>query len=237
MRGSVPIILAIFPLIFGLPGADLIFNVVFFVVLISATLQGSSLAWMARKLKLTLPPPVTPAATLEITALGDVDADIVEYTLGKTSRAVGWRLSQLALPESTVVAMISRDGNVISPRGSTLLQAEDQLFIILKPHTRIFVDCVFSGKTDSEKNELSTQELRVKGNTKITDIASSYNIDIVGAAQDTLEQVIRLTLNTLPNIDAVVELGDVKWYVRDMVAQRIITVGVLVTGDKLKALN
>lgn len=237
LRGSVPIILAIFPLIFGLPGADLIFNVVFFVVLISATLQGSSLAWMARKLKLTLPPPVTPAATLEITALGDVDADIVEYTLGKTSRAVGWRLSQLALPESTVVAMISRDGNVISPRGSTLLQAEDQLFIILKPHTRIFVDCVFSGKTYGEKNELSTQELRVKGNTKITDIASSYNIDIVGAAQDTLEQVIRSTLNTLPNIDAVVELGDVKLYVRDMVAQRIITVGVLVTGDKLKALN
>ncbi|KXJ50201.1 MAG: hypothetical protein AXW17_10615 [Colwellia sp. Phe_37] len=141
------------------------------------------------------------------------------------------------LPESTVVAMISRDGNVISPRGSTLLQAEDQLFIILKPHTRIFVDCVFSGKTYGEKNELSTQELRVKGNTKITDIASSYNIDIVGAAQDTLEQVIRSTLNTLPNIDAVVELGDVKLYVRDMVAQRIITVGVLVTGDKLKALN
>ena len=237
LRGSVPIILAIFPLIFGLPGADLIFNVVFFVVLISATLQGSSLAWMARKLKLTLPPPVTPAATLEITALGDVDADIVEYTLVKTSRAVGWRLSQLALPESTVVAMISRDGNVISPRGSTLLQAEDQLFIILKPHTRIFVDCVFSGKTYGEKNELSTQELRVKGNTKITDIASSYNIDIVGAAQDTLEQVIRSTLNTLPNFDAVVELGDVKLYVRDMVAQRIITVGVLVTGDKLKALN
>lgn len=96
---------------------------------------------------------------------------------------------------------------------------------------------MFSGKTYGEKNELSTQELRVKGNTKITDIARSYNIDIVGAAQDTLEQVIRSTLNTLPNIDAVVELGDVKLYVRDMVAQRIITVGVLVTGDKLKALN
>jgi cell volume regulation protein A len=72
LRGSVLIILAIFPLIFGLPGADLIFNVVFFVVLISATVQGSTLPWIARKLKLTLPPPVTPAATLEITAVGDV---------------------------------------------------------------------------------------------------------------------------------------------------------------------
>ncbi len=115
LRGSVPIILAIFPLMFGLPGAELIFNVVFFVVLISATLQGSTLALMARKLKLTLPPPVTPAATLEITALGDVDADIVEYTIGKMSRAVGRRLSQLALPDSTVMAMISRNNNIIAP--------------------------------------------------------------------------------------------------------------------------
>src|SRR5690606_11780101 len=82
LRGSVPIILAIFPLVFGLPGAALIFNVVFFVVLISATVQGSTLPWIARRLGLTENPPAAPAATLEITALGDVDADIVEYTLG-----------------------------------------------------------------------------------------------------------------------------------------------------------
>tara|TARA_R110000744_G_scaffold374477_1_gene487284 strand:+ start:525 stop:2249 length:1725 start_codon:yes stop_codon:yes gene_type:complete len=234
LRGSVPIILAIFPLIFGLPGAALIFNVVFFVVLISATLQGSTLAWMARKLKLTLPPPVTPAATLEITALGDVDADIVEYTLGKTSRADGCRISQLALPESAVMAMISRDKNIIAPRGSTLLQAEDQLFIVLKPITRAFVDCVFSGKVDAEKNELPAQELKVKGNTHIIDIAHSYNIDIAGGPEETLEQVIKSHLTIAPSINAVAELNNVKLYVRDMVGERIITVGILVTVGKLK---
>ena len=53
LRGSVPIILAIFPLMYNLPGADLIFNVVFFVVLLSATVQGSTLPYMARKLRLT----------------------------------------------------------------------------------------------------------------------------------------------------------------------------------------
>ncbi|AZQ82804.1 potassium/proton antiporter [Colwellia sp. Arc7-635] len=237
LRGSVPIILAIFPLIFGMPGAALIFNVVFFVVLISATLQGSSLAWMARKLKLTLPPPVTPAATLEITALGDVDADIVEYTLGSTSRAVGCRLSQLALPESAVMAMISRNNNVIAPRGSTLLQADDQLFVVLKPHTRAFVDCVFSGKTDDESHELFTKELTVKGTTQVNDIAHSYNLDIKGAAQGSLEQVIKNKLNKAPEIDAVAEFGDVKLYVRDMVEQRIITVGILLKAKSIKALK
>ena len=234
LRGSVPIILAIFPLIFGLPGAALIFNVVFFVVLISATLQGSSLAWMARKLKLSLPPPVTPAATLEITALGDVDADIVEYTLGSSSRAVGSRISQLALPESTVMAMISRNNNIIAPRGSTLLQAEDQLFIVLKPMTRAFIDCVFSGNVDGEITELPTQELRVKGNTQIIDIAHSYNIDITGDGQETLEQVIKSHLHIAPSINAVAELGDVKLYVREMVGQRIITVGILVAIKPIK---
>tara|TARA_B110000438_G_scaffold71312_1_gene71507 strand:- start:3449 stop:5182 length:1734 start_codon:yes stop_codon:yes gene_type:complete len=235
LRGSVPIILAIFPLIFGLPGAALIFNVVFFVVLISATLQGSSLAWMARKLKLTLPPPVTPAATLEITALGDVDADIVEYTLGSSSRAVGSRISQLALPESTVMAMISRSNNIITPRGSTLLQAEDQLFIVLKPATRAFVDSVFSGKKVEAENILPAQELRVKGTTQVIDITHSYGIDITEDPQETLEQVIKTKHLGQPTDNTVLELGNVKLYVREMVNQRIITVGILVNEKQVKA--
>ncbi|WP_350546812.1 potassium/proton antiporter [Pseudoalteromonas sp. 5-MNA-CIBAN-0065] len=229
LRGSVPIILAIFPLMFGLPGAELIFNVVFFVVLISATLQGSTLALMARKLKLTLPPPVTPAATLEITALGDVDADIVEYTIGKMSRAVGRRLSQLALPDSTVMAMISRNNNIIAPRGSTLLQADDQLFMVLKPHTREFVDCVFSSTIDQDITELSAKELRVKGNTSVASIAYSYDIHIAAEPNDTLEQVLKTSLNSLPKVDDFIELDDVKLTICEMVGDRIITVGIIIT--------
>lgn len=231
LRGSVPIILAIFPLIFGLPGAALIFNVVFFVVLISATLQGSSLAWMAKKLKLTLPAPVTPTATLEITALGDVDADIVEYSLGNLSPAVGRRISHLALPEHAVMAMITRDSKVIAPRGSTLLQAGDQIFIVLKPITRAFVDFVFSGKLSSEGDELPDRELNVKGYTCITDIANSYGIEIAGEGQDTLEHVIKYTLSTKPYIGAVIQVNNVHLYVRDMVEQRIITVGIVVNNS------
>lgn len=232
LRGSVPIILAIFPLIFGLPGAALIFNVVFFVVLISATLQGSSLAWIARKLKLTLAPPVTPAATLEITALGDVDADIVEYSLGHSSPAVGRRISQLALPEHAVMAMISREKKVIAPRGSTLLQAEDQIFIVLKPGIRAFVDYVFSGALDNENEELPNNELRVKGYTCIADIALSYGINIVGEGQDTLDHVIKSSLRSDLYIGAVVRLDNICLYVRDILDQRVTTVGIVLDRKK-----
>lgn len=232
LRGSVPIILAIFPLIFELPGAALIFNVVFFVVLISATVQGSTLPWVARKLKLTVPPPATPAATLEITALGKVDADIVEYTLGATSRAVGRRLSQMALPDTTVVAMITRNDSVITPRGSTLLCADDHLFIVLKPGTRSFVDCVFSATVDDdESNELPARELTIKGNTRVADLKYSYGIELAADDDSSLEQVLKQGLHSAPELDAVVEFGDVQLYVREMVGHRIITVGVLLAND------
>ncbi|MCI2282883.1 potassium/proton antiporter [Colwellia sp. MSW7] len=226
LRGSVPIILAIFPLIFGLPGAALIFNVVFFVVLISATLQGSSLAWMARKLKLTLAPPVTPAATLEITALGEVDADIVEYSLGHTSPAVGRRISHLALPEHAVIAMISRDKKVIAPRGSTLLLAEDQIFIVLKPGIRPFVDYVFSGALGNENEELPHRELRVKGYTCISDIELSYGIKI-GEGHDTLDHVIKSSHHSELYIGAIVRLDNICLYVRNMLDERVTTVGIV----------
>jgi cell volume regulation protein A len=228
LRGSVPIILAIFPLIFGLPGADLIFNVVFFVVLISASLQGSSLAWMAKKLKLTLPPPVTPAATLEITALGDVDGEIVQYTLGETSRAVGRRLADLALPESAVMAMITRNNKVIAPRGSTRLAAQDYVFIVLKPSIRHFVDCVFSGEPlDAKEHEILAKELSVKGSTRLADLTQSYNIHIDGPQHDTLATLVASQLGAEPELNATIDVGKVKLSIRGLDERRIITVGII----------
>lgn len=233
LRGSVPIILAIFPLLFGLPGADLIFNVVFFVVLISATLQGSTLPWVAKKLKLTVPPPATPAATLEITALADVDADIVEYTLSDASRAVGKRLSQLALPDTAVVAMITRNSTVIAPRGSTLLCAHDHLFIVLKPINRAFADYVFSSTIEAASTKLPLRELKVKGYTKVGDLEYSYGIKLASAPTHTLDQVLQAAHFNAPIIDAVVEIGNVQLHVREMVDTRITTVGILFTRHDL----
>lgn len=229
LRGSVPIILAIFPLIFGMSGAELIFNVVFFVVLISATVQGSTLPWMARKLGLTEQPPATPAATLEITALGDVDADIVEYTLSQSSRGVGRHLSQMALPDETVVAMITRGSSVIAPRGSTLLHADDHLFIVLKPETRTLVDMVFSstGETAAQQ-ELATREFRLKGTTKIGDIAFSYGLQLGTNDDESLDNAIRNALSGPAEKGASVELNGISVEIREMVGSRIVTVALKV---------
>jgi len=230
LRGSVPIILAIFPLVFGLPGAALIFNVVFFVVLISATVQGSTLPWIARRLGLTENPPAAPAATLEITALGDVDADIVEYTLGNDSRAVGRRLARIALPDGVVAAMITRHNQVIPPRGSTQLLAGDHLFIVLRPETRAFVDAVFSQALAATGVALPTQELRLKGTTRVSDVRHSYGIQLGADAEASLDDIVRAGLPGEPVPHACLDVDGVRLWVRDMVGDRIATVGLAPLG-------
>ena len=225
LRGSVPIVLAIFPLIFGLPGAPLIFNVVFFVVLISATVQGSTLALVARRLGLAEAPPAAPAATLEITALGKVSADIVEYKLAADSRAVGRRLSQMALPEGAVVAMITRGGDVIPPRGSTHLRAGDHLFAVLRPDIRPFVDRAFAQAGSGADDPLPRAELRLKGSTRVEDLRNSYGIVLTAADDESLDAILRLRLSQKVAVGAVIELEGTTLKVHDVVGTRIATVG------------
>lgn len=224
LRGSVPIILAIFPLLFGLESAPLIFNVVFFVVLISASIQGTTLPLVARKLKLTESPPAVPAATLEITALEEVDADIVEYRLGDQPRAAGRRLSQMALPESTVVAMITRGSNVIPPRGSTLLQANDHLFVVLRPETRPFIDCVFSDAPEAALKELPDQALKLKGSTTLDDLHHAYGLPTFEQAHMTLDQLLRERLDGPLEVGDTLTLGSVTFGVEGLLGERVTTV-------------
>ena len=231
LRGSVPIILAIFPLLFGLPNAPLIFNVVFFVVLISATVQGSTLPLVARKLGLTEKPPAAPAATLEISALQDVDAEIVKYTLGDDTRAAGRLLSQMALPEGVVVAMITRGTSVIPPRGSTTLEPGDHLFVVLKPENLAFVDCVFSQALEAAQSDLPDQELRLKGSTKLENVWSSYGIDLATDKSQTLDQFLKDALGADLRPGAELLAGTALLSVREQLHGRITTVGIRAFSD------
>ncbi|WP_249975885.1 potassium/proton antiporter [Vreelandella olivaria] len=233
LRGSVPIILAIFPLMFGLEGAELIFNVVFFVVLISASIQGTTLPIVARKLKLTEKPPALPAASLEITALDEVDADIVEYTLSEQPRAAGRRLSQMALPDTTVVAMITRGQEVIPPRGSTELQAGDHLFVVLRPETRPFVDCVFSDAPDTVSNDFPDQPLRLKGSTTLGDLRHSYGFAInESESSTTLDALLHSKLPTPLSAGDTLKLDDgIDLVVEGILGERVTTVGLTVASE------
>jgi potassium/hydrogen antiporter len=144
LKGAVPIILATFPLIYGLADGRTIFNVVFFVVLVSAVLQGWTLPVVAARLRLQEAPRPSPAVSLELMSLREINADIVDYYVPPTSRLVGSTVSSLRLPEGAVLAMISRGHRLIAPRGATALQPGDHLFIIAGADSRPALDAALS---------------------------------------------------------------------------------------------
>jgi cell volume regulation protein A len=140
LKGAVPIILATFPMMSGLPEGRALFNVVFFVVLVSAILQGWTLPVLATALGLQTPVAPAPAVSLELMSLRDVNADIVDYRVEPSSRLVSRSVKDLHLPDGAILAMISRGSRLIAPRGSTELQANDHLFIIAGADSRAALD-------------------------------------------------------------------------------------------------
>lgn len=140
LKGAVPIILATFPLMYGLPDGRLLFNVVFFVVLVSATLQGWTLPALAARLGLEEPGAPKPPISLELLALRDVRADIVDYPVAEGSRLAGRAVQDLDLPDGAVIAMIARGQTMVVPNGPTTIRVGDHLFVIARDAIRPAVD-------------------------------------------------------------------------------------------------
>lgn len=130
LRGAVPIILATFPLMAGLPEAEIIFNLVFFIVLTSVLLQGTSLPLVARWLKLDTALQPKTQYPLEFVPAGNIDRDMVEVEVPPGSLAVGRQIVDLHLPQTALVVLISRDSNFVVPRGGTVLEAGDRLLVL-----------------------------------------------------------------------------------------------------------
>lgn len=143
LKGAVPITLATFPLMAGVPQSQLIFNAVFFVVLVSAITQGWSLPLVARWLKIGRPADPTPALSVEINALRQVDGEILDYTVKPRTYVSGQRLRDLALPDGVVVSLIVRDRNVVMPRGTTLLMPGDHVFVAMRMSLEPLINRLF----------------------------------------------------------------------------------------------
>jgi cell volume regulation protein A len=132
LRGAVPIILATFPLLAGVANADLYFNIVFFIVLTSVLLQGTSLTAVASWLGLR-----TSAAERRTDPLEFLDAprsknDLIEVTLQARSPALGKRVVDLELPKSALLVLLRRADEVLVPRGATVLERGDVAVILVE---------------------------------------------------------------------------------------------------------
>ena len=168
--------MATFPLMFGTPHASLMFDVVFFVVVLSAFVQGSSLSFAARRLGLEIPIEIAPPLTLEISSLRHVEGDIVDYTVGNDSRAAGRCVQDLALPEGVVIALVARQDKIIPPQGKTRIEAGDHVIVVLRPDARQLVDQVFGNRTETSVEQLVGLEFPLRGTTTVSELEDMYGI-------------------------------------------------------------
>jgi cell volume regulation protein A len=201
-------------LLFGTPAASEIFDVVFFVVVLSALVQGWSLPTVARWLRLEAAPETTPPVTLEISSLRHVDGDIVDYSISPDSRAAGRTVKQLALPAGVVIALVSRDDKILPPQGSTRLNAGDHVIAILKPEVRPLVDRIFA-RSGGPRSELpAAVEFPLRGTTTVAELRDMYGIQISANPQETLGETLRKRLGDGASEGAVVACGDIALRVR-----------------------
>ena len=131
LRGAVPIILAIFPLTAGVEHAEIIFNIVFFVVLTSALLQGWSLPFAAKLLKLNMPAPVKVSYPIEFNPVEGADTELIDLIVPFNSKVAGKTLAELSFPSDSRIVLIWRNEKSIVPEGGTVLEDSDTLLILV----------------------------------------------------------------------------------------------------------
>jgi potassium/hydrogen antiporter len=132
LRGAVPVVLATFPVIEGVSGSTRLFDVVFFAVLLSTVIQGTTFEPGARWLGATTDEPALPRPLAEAGTIRRLGAEVLEYPVGPDDAVVGARVRDLGLPREAVVNVIVRGGEAIPPRGSTILHAGDRLHVLLR---------------------------------------------------------------------------------------------------------
>lgn len=216
LKGAVPITLATFPLMLATPEvslqAPLLFDVVFFIVVLSAIIQGTSLTPAARWLGLEYPRDPEPPVTLEISSLRHVDGTVVDYAIGEDSRAAGRLVKDLALPGGVVIALIARGERVIPPQGITRIHAGDHVILVLKRGTEPLADQVF-GRNTGERSAVPTAvEFPFRGTTTVGELEEFYSIHIDAPPGTTLDEVMRRELGPeQTELDAVVEFSSLRF--------------------------
>jgi cell volume regulation protein A len=150
LRGAVPIILAILPIIWDAPGAHQIFNVVFFSVIANALIPGVMVGRLAAWLRVAANEPPAPPAILEITSSEILEGgDIVSFHIETASAVAGSSVADLPVPSSCTVVLLIRDRAIIAPKGDTRIAAGDHIYLLCRPDDRPLIKLI-CGRQESD---------------------------------------------------------------------------------------
>jgi len=137
LRGGVPVVLATFPLIAGLDGSLLFFNVVFFAVLVSTVVQGTTFEWIAARLGVTTNEAALPAVLTDQESTRRLGAEVIEFGVRPGDAAVGRMVRELGMPRAALLNVIIRGEEAIPPRGSTRVLEGDRLHVLVRQEVAV----------------------------------------------------------------------------------------------------
>ena len=228
LRGAVPIILGVFPLVAGLDNAWVYFNVAFFVVLVSLLVQGWTVAPAARLLQLEVPPASLPAGRYDLGTAGHWDLELLRYDLAADSPAVGIPFSNLRLPAEASFAGVLRGERVESPGAIQALQPSDCVYVIASSRDVDALNRQFIAPHHPERLEEHKffGDLVLDGESRLADVALFYGIEVPqGGENASLSDYLQRVFRKRPVVGDRIKAGGVEFVVREMANGRVSRVG------------
>ena len=228
LRGAVPIILALFPLIAGLEHSRLYFNIAFFVVLVSLVLQGWTVGAAARWLKLEIPPTPEPLQRFNLDIPGHFDREIACYVVAPESRVANRPIAEIHRPDDMHITTIVRDGVVMTSDERLKVLPGDHVYIFTSPThvpylNKLFEPLPAAGRLESHQ---FFGDFVLEGTALLSDVADMYGLplDRVEAGR-TLADYLFDRFHGRAVIGDRAKLGSAELVVKDIEDRRVTKVG------------
>ncbi len=228
LRGAVPVVLALFPLMYGAEQAHLYFNVAFFIVLVSLVLQGWTIAPAARLLRLEVPPSAEPLQRLTLDMPGHFEHEILGYQVRPGSLMAARDLARLELPDGMQIMAVMREGVPQPLRPELGLQPGDYVYVLAQPKLLPQVNKLFDPHQAPERLEehLYFGDFVLNGDALLGDLADVYGLEIAaGDTGETLADYLDQRFHGRVVVGDRAPLGSALLVVREMQDGRVSRVG------------